>query len=647
MAAEAVPPPLADAEAEARAARRLAEIRFMIEAERERGERALNLRLEQMHRLALRQDEENRMQAQVQARTDRERAQVEAVEASYENDLHCAYDHTMLFSIASSARVGSVRRSACIALGNGRGYDQDNREYINVSPHILWCTFAPRTACPIVLPVTVTDHAGRFPPTVILVEAIFHEPANVLTKAAIQLAPVHALADDERLVIVRLPDGTVVNDGVGGSVSSSLFVPVRVPNGIQMVYRGASALRMARAGATHGWFPSPATNNEQWHGLCVCVAPVNGELFTINHYVDAPAEPPRGRRQQNPDRLPPLAITGASVVVPSRDPDVIRRALVPILGPGDQMPPEAVVLEPTEGSTSINIVWSGALPGLHRRNAAVDPELEAAFRVQSAFAEVHDYATWAVRNAFNLAEVEDPGMPHPRAFRYKLSHPVLFDFTPTRVRPERPDRAYYRLRLRVFVDPNVRERVPRAAVVALMAGSDAWSAPMDRAYVAAVAEYEARPTASQVDADAWMLRGVEDAATRLEEADEPPDLVDVRLTPAQLRSLAFMQSSEDGPPLWSRLWSTHPDIPGAYSLFVRDLTTDPVVGEEYDGTVTRLIGRGAFVEFLPGRVWSPLSRGSKDWHQTAGRNLWVKSGCYRSDWPLDPLIIPPPREGVK
>jgi polyribonucleotide nucleotidyltransferase len=34
---------------------------------------------------------------------------------------------------------------------------------------------------------------------------------------------------------------------------------------------------------------------------------------------------------------------------------------------------------------------------------------------------------------------------------------------------------------------------------------------------------------------------------------------------------------------------------------IEDLVREPEVGEEYDGTVTRLMGRGAFVEFLPGR----------------------------------------------
>ncbi len=34
---------------------------------------------------------------------------------------------------------------------------------------------------------------------------------------------------------------------------------------------------------------------------------------------------------------------------------------------------------------------------------------------------------------------------------------------------------------------------------------------------------------------------------------------------------------------------------------IHDLTTDPTIGEIYDGKVTRLMGRGAFVEFLPGR----------------------------------------------
>ena len=576
------------AEQAARRVEREAErINLLREAERRRAEEAARLRLDRARRVAEDRVLRQRAQTGIEERAARERAQAAVEEAAYEAELRCVYDATMPFSHFARPRVRGVHRSICVY--GGREFDAAADEYVNITPTVLWQQMRPACDGKVVLPVTVTDYAGRFLPTVVLAEADFGSPGHVRREVARRLAAVHELAHDERLEFVKPLRGHMKDTMEGYAEPSSLFVPVCVgPSEFISVYRGAMALEMARRGVMRGWCPKRHFPDE--HALCMCVVPRAAPvLLTLDHCVADFAEGEGPERAQRPRRT--LAATGAPVLVASDEVAAVRAALSPFLGgQGEELPPEVVVEH--EAERTRNLMWSGALPALHRRNVVVDPGLEAALREQARFAEVHDYVASVVRNMHVYSEIiVDPPVPLPRTFRYRLTHPVLFDYVLDDARnaavaaaapPEggRGVRVYFGLRLRVFEAP-LRDAMvpPHGALFALTATSGAWDAPAARAFRAMVAEHEARPerdaagqaggSVMTVATEPWVLRSVEDASGALEEAEQPDDVVGVALNSAQLRSLAFMQASEDGPPLWSRMWRTHPDVLGAFSPFFR------------------------------------------------------------------------------
>ena len=400
-----------------------------------------------------------------------------------------------------------------------------------LTPSMFWSITKPVMNGETVVPVTVTDYAGRWQPVVFLIKACLDRPEEVLREVRDGLENVHILGETERLVMVPSSSSR--------SPTSSVQVAVSGNDGCtSLAYVGESALRFARNGVMYG----QDDNNVQ---IVFSVIPTVVEHNVILNVTRGSSTP---------------LITFAQVVLPSSSQAAVLAALSPYMPGADADYLRVHILTKRlcgQHWVCVNVEMIGTLDGvvMNKRTYLPNGVLEEEFARQAEFASMHACVAWASDQYWTVNQNGINVISTPSIITATTVGSPLFD-----------------LRIRVFLDPECVHPMRPRFVRALTGSHPCWDLCGDDALQRAVGVYHESVGRTMVrETDAWLIKGVEDASLGLGSMDGPEDLApEFQLTDEQKKTLKFMTDTEDSGPLSRKAWFEHAGLPGVFSPFLRN-----------------------------------------------------------------------------
>jgi len=430
-------------------------------------------------------------------------------------------------------RVAEVLRSLSRTRGDG------GNSFRSVFHHVPVALVGDDATESLVVPVTVADGAGRFAPAVFLVRVPVNDPTALLAAVARGLAPLHVLGEGEELV-------TLPSTLRRAMETDALHLRVRAPY-TMLAYVGADAARHVRAGNLAGdamFMASDPSLGGRFSRSCV-----SGLVFTVLPRAAA------AQRRIYIHCVDGEVLTGAVPThVATQRGDALTAALAPYA-----LELEGAVAPEEEVLPQVFVEWgpasSEAVRRLARRTVLpADPALEAAFEVQARFLETLHAALM-----LNAVGGTDAAWVDVRSAVGAITEVAMGSDVTLEVA------------VRLYGPVAPATTLGRYALNALTCASPARTAVVE-AYLAGVVS---RPSGGWVaSSEDAVLRMAEAASARLAPAPQPAAMAPtLALHPHQLRSLAFMQDAEDGPPLLERLADARvPGVEGDWLPHARALT---------------------------------------------------------------------------